>query len=51
MIENNQLLHEEAEHLAQQHNHDSYAEYLREVEMIYKDLLAREERLNKEHEV
>lgn len=51
MIETNEILHEVAEHLAKQHNYDNYNDYIREVEMIYADLLSREERLNKEHEV
>lgn len=51
MIETNEILHEAAEHLAKQHNYDNYKDYIREVEMIYADLLSREERLNKEHEV
>ena len=51
MIETNNFLREVAEHLAQQHNYDNYNDYTREVEMIYADLLSREERLNKEHEV
>lgn len=51
MIETNEILRETAEHLAQQHNYDNYNDYVCEVEMIYNDLLARQERLNKEHEV
>lgn len=51
MIETNEILHEAVEHLAKQHNYDNYADYVREVEMIYADLLFREERLNKEHEI
>ncbi len=51
MIETNEILRETAEHLARQHDYDNYTDYVREVEMIYNDLLSRKERLDKKHEV
>lgn len=50
MIETNEFLRSEAEHLAQQSDYQDYQEYLQEVELIYAKLLLEQERL-KENEI
>lgn len=38
----NRMIYEEALRLAQIHDYDSYEEYLKELDLIYKDLIQKE---------
>ncbi len=42
----NRMIYEEALHLAQIHDYDSYEEYLKELDLIYKDLIQKEKEKN-----
>lgn len=49
MTEHEKSLYEAAEHLAQQHNYSNYEDYIREVLLIYEDLVLAER--EKENEI
>lgn len=40
------MIYEQAAHFAQIHNYDSYEEYLKEFDLIYKDLIQKEKEKN-----
>ena len=42
----NKMVYEQALHLAQIHDYDSYEEYLKELDLIYKDLIQKEKEKN-----